>query len=262
MTHMLKILSWNILAENCIDFINPAEYYPDIPVASLKMSFRYPIIVQRIKEYNADIVMLQEMTPDIREKLIKDFKHVYDISPFARHKTGEKKPEWYGNLTMIRRAMFHEIKFKTAYIAESGTAFLISTMKYIMRDKGNAVQRLMSVNVHFDAYKERKRIAEASSLLKWLNKLESDWKIVISGDFNSDNVMLHKLFNSYKSVIKRGNAQSTYLCEDPMIDYIYIKGLRVIIGLIDNISAKKKRCMRHTIETYGSDHHPVIGIVI
>lgn len=259
---MLKILSWNILAENCIDFINPAEYYPDIPVNFLKMSFRYPIIVQRIKEYNADIVMLQEMTPDIRIKLINDFKHIYTISPFARHKTGEKKPEWYGNLTMIRHDMFHDIKFKVAYLAESGTASLISTMKYILRDKGNVEQRVMSVNIHFDAYKETKRIAEAKSLLNWLNKLDADWKVIISGDFNSDATQLHKLFAGYKSVIKRTEAKSTYLCEDPMIDYIYVKHMKVVIGIIDNISAKKKRCMRHTLKTYGSDHHPVIGLVI
>ncbi len=227
------------------------------------MSFRYPIIVQRIKEYNADVVMLQEMTPDIREKLIRDFKHVYVISPFARHKTGEKKPEWYGNLTMARRDIFHNVKFRVAYLAASGTASLITTMNYTVRNKKDPEQYLMTVNIHLDAYKESKRVAEAKSLLGWLHKQEPHWKVVISGDFNSDANVLHKLFGAHhKSVIKRVDSRSTYLCEDPMIDYIYLRNLKTLIGVIDNISAKKKKCMKHTIETYGSDHHPVIAVVI
>ncbi len=127
----IKVVSHNILAENCVDFKNPAEWYPGISPDTLRMSYRYPLITRRLLSYNADIILLQEMTYDIRDKIEADFPD-YNVMPFAKHDLGDKKSDHYGNLTLLRKNIFTNPKHKTQYIHKSGTAFSTTDCKYVL----------------------------------------------------------------------------------------------------------------------------------
>lgn len=256
----LKLVTWNILSESCIDFVNPAQYYSGIPIEDLKIKKRFPKIVKKIKEHDGDIVMLQEITPSVRLKLI-DALPKYKVLGFAKHSNGDRRVDWYGNTTLLKECIFNNVSHKTLYLNSSGTAYSITLCKHKLTGK-----ELLIMNVHYDAYDPKLRISETVSSIAFLKKFYKKRIIIIGGDFNTDEAKLHKKYNGYVSVIKPENAQSTYLCEAPMIDYIYVKGIKpankdisINNERIDNTTGSKKTCMRDTLQTYGSDHHPVVG---
>jgi len=71
---MIKIVSWNLLTDSAIEFENSEEFYYGISPKALRMENRYPKIVKNIKKLNADVFMLQEVSPQLYESLREDFK--------------------------------------------------------------------------------------------------------------------------------------------------------------------------------------------
>ena len=258
----ISVLSFNILAENCIDFVNPSEYYPNINPKDLLIVNRLPKIIKLLKKYMVDVVLLQEATHYVRNNLI-DLLPEYKVMTFSDHKDYDKKfpkNDQYGNLTLLKKGLFTGIKHYTKYLDKSGTAYDITTFKIKNKDKNVIV-----VNVHYDSESEKLRRSESNMLLKFLSPYMKDWIIIIGGDFNTDNYALHNKYNKFISAVDKKDASSTYLCEKPMIDYIYIRGLQVDKSFIENKAycsvgknnVGKSRCMKNTIKTLGSDHYPV-----
>ena len=255
---ILKIMTWNILDEGCIDFVNPTEYYFDIPVDNLLMKNRYPIINRWLKIYNSDVIMLQEATRDVCRRLIADFTD-YRVMPYTANEANTESA--YGNVTMLKKGVFRSIKHKKYKFKKSNAAFSVTTA--VRMSDG---VRFAFINIHLDAYKATTRAAEAQTVINLVRAWckGGSFCAVCAGDFNTDKVPVHKKFAAWTLTVDE--AKSTYLCEDPMLDYIYIKGcgkLNVLVrkGKIDNKAAGKKNCMRYTIDHYGSDHHPVIATV-
>lgn len=257
----IKIMTFNILAENCIDFVNPAEYYPHINPDELRMSHRLPKIVNKIKTHFADIVMLQEITYDVRAKLAKLLPE-YKLMPFAVTNLQDPRDIHYGQMTLLKKCAFSNIKHDIKFLNKSNTAYSITTCKLCPNRK------FIIINVHLDAYDGKIRRTESAAILKWLQPYMRDHIIVIGGDFNTDDEILHKKYTKFQPAVQKKDASSTYLCEKPMIDYIYVKGLSVKNGFIDDESyckngtcgiEKKPKCMKDTIKYTGSDHMPVIA---
>ena len=71
MSVKVKVLSWNILASEWIT----KEDYPDIKQAELFNSKkRIKTIIDKLKTYNSDIMLLQEVMPDAYKVINKSFK--------------------------------------------------------------------------------------------------------------------------------------------------------------------------------------------
>ena len=89
---------------------------------------------------------------------------------------------------------------------------------------------LLIINIHLNCDRSNKlRLAETNELLKFIKTKKSFNHIIVGGDFNTNSITMHKLYINYgfKSVIEKYQITGTYLCETPMIDYIYVKGFDV-----------------------------------
>jgi len=235
----MNITSFNILADVFIDFNNPEIYYPTIDKKMLKMKNRFNTLIKYIK---GDIIMLQEVTPYIRSKLISLFKTKYIVLPLSTHISNT---ETTGNLTLIKKNKFKTINYNTLYINDNAISITSTDDTDIY-------------NIHLNDISNEVRIKELKYIISTFNKTR---KIIIGGDFNSDNKKLHNLLKDFKMNIQ---PKSTYLCELPMIDYIYVYGFRKTIGFIHNTinTINSQNCYQNTIALYGSDHHPVYLNVI
>jgi endonuclease/exonuclease/phosphatase family metal-dependent hydrolase len=283
----LKIMSFNILAENCVDFVNPSEYYPYINPEELKMKNRLPGIVEQIKKHMADVVMLQEATEDVRLKLISMLPE-YIFMDLAINNKHEPKHLHWCNLTMLKRGIFHSIKHSVKHLNKTSyTAYSITSCKL-------GEVPVVVVNVHYDAEDYKMRRVEHDALLKFLHSMMKTHVIIIGGDFNTDDPTLHgKMDGKFQPAIQKKDASGTYLCEKAMIDHIYVRGLDVLRGHISNgalcgsgvcslrnkegtLDGKKQdgkkcnkqavektpKCMRKTISSVSSDHYPIIAETI
>ena len=225
------ITSFNILADVFIDFKNPEIYYPTIKKEMLKMKNRFNTLIKYIR---GDIIMLQEVTPYIRNKLVSIFNDKYVVLPLSIHISNIGNT---GNLTLIKRQKFKKISHNTIYVNNNAVSIV------------NA-DELDIYNIHLDDTSNVIRKKELKYIVSTFNKKR---KIIIGGDFNSNSKKLHQLLKDFKLNIP---PKSTYLCESPMIDYIYVYGFTKSVGYIHN-TIDTKKCYQKTISKYGSDHHPV-----
>ena len=227
----MKITSFNILADTFIDFDNPQKYYPNIDKKLLQMRNRFDKLIKYI---HGDIILLQEVTPWIRRRLYITFNEKYNILKLSEHKS---KTESSGNLTLIKKNIFNKINHKTIYL--NNNAFGVTTVD----------DDIDIYNIHLNDVSKKIRTKE----LKFIKSTFNKNKIIIGGDFNSDDSNLHNILNKFEFNIKK---KSTYLCEKPMIDYIYSYGFDNSNGYIDN-TITGKNCYTDTLKKYGSDHHPI-----
>jgi endonuclease/exonuclease/phosphatase family metal-dependent hydrolase len=232
------ITSFNILAdafvENKKSFLD--RWYPTLEYNELMMKNRFNTLIKYIK---GDIIMLQEVTPHIRKKLYDIFKLKYIIMPLFCHKSKKEKT---GNLTMLKTNLFKTPKQKTIYIGKNcvGITETESTDIY---------------NIHLDCDSSVKRKNELTKIISTFNKNK---QIIIGGDFNSDEKELHNLLKSQNFKINCPIKKGTYLCEKPMIDYVYVYGfLNPITKIHNTISPIDSKGYKKTIKKYGSDHHPI-----
>jgi hypothetical protein len=237
------IKSFNILADTFVTnnktFLN--RWYPTLEYDELMMRNRFNALIKYIK---GDIIMLQEVTPHIRNKLYKLYKSKYDVLPLSCHKTPKNIT---GNLTMIKKNICNSKPIsQTIYINDNAIGL-------------TKTENIDIYNIHLDCSSSIKRKKELKQIISTFNK---DKKIIIGGDFNSDNKELHDLLIKEDFKINFPFKKGTYLCETPMIDYIYVYGFLNPIGHINNTitinkSNSKSNPYRKTIKKYGSDHHPV-----
>ena len=231
----MYITSFNILADVFVkpdkDFLN--KWYPTLDYKDLKMKNRFHTLIKYIK---GDIILLQEVTPYIRRKLITIFGDDYIILPLSTHKTDKNIT---GNLTIIRKKILPKITHKTFYVNDIAIGLSQS-------------DNIDIYNIHLHDTSNTKR---KNQLQKIISTFDINKKIIIGGDFNSNDKELHgmlKKLNFKMNVVKKG----TYLCEQPMIDYIYCYGFSEMVGYIDN-TVSNINCYINTIKKYGSDHHPI-----
>jgi endonuclease/exonuclease/phosphatase (EEP) superfamily protein YafD len=227
------VTTFNILADAFIEsdknFLN--KWYPTINKHDLKMENRFNTLIKYI---NGDIILLQEVTPLIRNKIYDMFNLKYIILPLSIHKS---KTEITGNLTLIKKNIFTNIVHNTIYINDKAVSI-------------TSVDNIDIYNIHLDDTFRKNRLKELKLIKSTFN---INKKIIIGGDFNGNEKLLHLLLKDFKLNIEK---KGTYLCESPMIDYIYAYGFKNVKGFVDNI-INKNTCYYNTIKKYGSDHYPV-----
>ena len=252
-TYKFKILSFNILAEQFIDYSNPSEYYPEIPVEDLKEENRLPKIFAFLQKNDPDIMLLQEVNPKTFKMIKVNLKHSHIVLPLAKHLTKESLApgNMYGNVIAVRKGIFDKLSYKTINVENIGTAFAI-VYGSIKNSKKNA----LIINVHLDADEksENTRIEEVTQLMGMIKSMLKNNLVIISGDFNTSSKKIHKKFKSLTPVIDQDQQTGTYLNESNMIDWIYIKNANILKGKI----LKPAVAVNATpLKKYGSDHYPV-----
>lgn len=254
-TDKLKILSFNILAEQFIDYSNPSEYYPKVPVETLKEENRLPKIFSFLQKNDPDIMLLQEVNSKTLKMLRVNLKSSHLLMPLAKHLTAEalEPGNMYGNLIAVRRGLFRKLSYRTVNVPKLGTAFAILTCELI-----SSRQKMLIINVHLDADEETedKRIIEVSELMGMIKYMLKDHVVIITGDFNTNSPKTHKKFKSLNPVIDPDNPVGTYLNDSPMIDWIYIKNAKIVSGKVMKPAVAANAT---PLKKFGSDHYPVVA---
>lgn len=245
----LKVLSFNILAEQFIDYSDLSVDYPGIPVDVLKEKNRLPKMFAYLKSVNADLMLLQEVNPKVLAMIEAKFSDEYFIYPLATHRGDEPvaRKDLYGNLTLFRKSVGQK-GVQTVYrVPKLGTAFALA-------DTVVCGNKTLFVNIHLDSDKEEtKRRLEIKHLIKLLDKYP-EHSIIMSGDFNTSNATTHKSFAKFKPAVKE--PVGSYLNDDPMIDWIYVKNVILVSGKV----LKPARANSATpLKKFGSDHYPVVA---
>ncbi len=246
----LKVLSFNILAEQFIDYKDLSVDYPGIPPEVLNETNRLPKMFAFLAASSPDIMLLQEVNFRVLKQIKANLEKKYVIYSLAMHKTDEaiQKGNAYGNLILIKKGIASIGSQKVYRVDKLGTAFAFLDVTI----SGN---KTLIVNIHLDSdVEETKRRVEIKHLLTLLKPYMQDYSVIISGDFNTSNVTTHKRFAKFKPAVV--DHQGTYLNDDPMIDWIYLRNVILLGGKV----LKPKRANSATpLKKYGSDHYPVIA---
>ena len=255
----MKIISFNILSEQYIDKSSYVNEYKGIPPEYINRNYRIKQIIKVLKKYKADLMLLQEVDIDIRKILIKEFP-MYKVCPLVLYIPGDDKK--VGEVIIIKKKIVTNIKHTQRIFKSTKVGYSTVTCKIpatVTTDKS----KLLIINIHLNSNKRHTyRLQETTELVKFIQSRPADEKIIMGGDFNTDFEDIHKLYLDLGLVssVKNKDSTSTYLCEKPMIDYIYIKGFKVKSGKIVHTN-DTKNCRINIFKNYGSDHNPVIAKV-
>ncbi len=247
----IKILSFNILAEQFIDYNDLSADYYGISSTVLREKNRLPKMMAFLKAVNADILLLQEVNFKVLKKIKNTLSNSYTIYPLALHKTTEAlmPGNSYGNLIIVKKDIGTTGKQVVHRVPKIGTAFAFLEIKI----NGSKV---LIVNVHLNSDPEETiRRKEIAILLKLIKPYLGD-TIIMTGDFNTSDKKTHGNFSAFQSAISEH--KGTYLNDEPMIDWIYVRNADLIKGSV----LKPKRAGPETpLKKYGSDHYPVIAVI-
>jgi endonuclease/exonuclease/phosphatase family metal-dependent hydrolase len=279
---MIKIISFNILSEQCIDNSSYKNEYKNIKKSSINLNIRIPIIINKLKNYNADIMLLQEVDVKTKKKLILSFPN-YKISSISKYNnvilSDNIKIDKYlynttfGVLVLLRKKLFSNIYFYNKIFKYNKIGFIIVKC-FIKKFK----LPLLIFNIHLTDNGELNRINQINELIQYIKYYQKYYSsgIILGGDFNSNNKKLHNKIKETKlvSVINKNigtdsnfiqeystpknNREGTYLCDKNIIDYIYVYGNFFIYNsyVDNNINCDK------IMYEFGSDHFPVISNII
>ena len=233
----MKVLSWNILANEYIK----KQYYPQVKEELLIREERFKLISNKLKEINADIILLQEVMSAEYKNLKELLSHKYFISKLIPIQWKGYPEGESGNITMIKKSKFTSIKQKENYI----------TCKH-RQDK------FYIVNIHLDDSSQNRRETQISDILSKVNDKE---RVIIGGDCNEE----YKKSSGIYKLLEDNNfnisiTDFTYFIEKQMkIDNIFFKGLELKDSLVNNICGHRTISnINCQLEKYGSDHFPVI----
>ena len=247
----LSCMTWNILASvfvDCTDY-NMKNCKP------LKTKVRREKIMKNIVGYNADVVMLQEVTI-LEYNNLKSQLTQYRVLPLAAHKKkwahdveGNKIME-NGNCILLKKGMFKNIVSKKLQLNEDGV--MASICHCTFKNKP-----LVIVSMHLDDLKRSVRNIQLKKLLTTLKATTTEG-IMMGGDFNEkvtyiSNKMLIR--QGYESVMQE-IVPTYYDTMEYNIDNIYLKRMKLISTYIPRYKNGKD-----IIKKIGSDHSMIYAVV-
>lgn len=255
----MKIITFNILSEQYIDKSSYVKEYKGIPSEYIDRNYRIKQMIKVLKKYKADLMLLQEVDIDIRKILIKEFP-MYKVCPLVLYVPSADKKA--GEVIIIKKGLGTNIKHVQKIFKSTKVGYSTVTCN-LPKTATNDKSKLLIVNLHLNSNKlHTYRLQETAEMVKFIQSRPVDEKIIIGGDFNTDFSDMHKLYIDLGlvSAVKNKDSMGTYLCEKPMIDYIYVKGFKVKMGKVDHTN-NTKTCRVKIFKNYGSDHNPVIAKV-
>ena len=260
MSSKVKIVSWNILASEWIT----KKDYPDIKNTELFNSKkRITTIIDKLKNYNADMILLQEVMPDeykIIQKYFKDEYHITEIQPIKwSYKNNENVKSKSGNITIIRKSKYTLLQLDT----DTDTNLVSNLMQFCMviQCKHIETNKVITLyNIHLDDLSSVKRNKQMKHILDFDKEINKNNKAcIIAGDFNQVYRVNSKLYNLPKFTVH--NFCNTYYIEKNInIDNILTRGFKEDKALANctNLSNDTEDIFKKI----GSDHIPVIVNIV
>lgn len=240
----MKILSWNILANEWID----KKDYPMLREKLLERGDRFKKIIKHIIDICPDVMLLQEVMKSEYKYFVEIFRNKYFVTPITTiNWTGYPKGE-SGNVTMIRSDKIHDIKF-----------YNIDSMNFVKCRKES--DKILLINIHLDDQSKDKRILQIKKILKIT---KSHKNVIIGGDFNEPYNKTKKLYKALSNNDFNPSVfETTYFIEKQMIiDNIFYKGFKLKNSEVNNqCGIRSSKGINCQLEKYGSDHFPVTAIL-
>jgi len=237
----MKILSWNILAEEWIK----SSYYTKINKHILFNRFeRFQRILGILQNSKADIILLQEVMPSEYEMLKYHFHINYIISPLAliqwknQDENEDVNKGTSGNMTLLSRnqKQFQDIKH---YTFDFGL--------YI------ELEEIGICNIHLDDLSKQKRIIQIKMLEEILYRKH---KVILGGDFNEDYQENSFIYNVNEFIVHNKECSTYYIDKKMNIDNIMTRGF--FEEDKEKQYFKYPSSMQEGMLEYGSDHLPII----
>lgn len=262
MTSKVKVVSWNILASEWITKNN----YPDINKTILfNHKQRIKTIIHKLKNYNSDIILLQEVMPDEYKVIQKHFKDEYNITPIKPIKwsyknTNTNKNE-SGNVILMRKTNYNNIKIYDMDFCEFCDFCSIAQCNHIETNK------LITIyNIHLDDMSSTKRNNQIKKLLEFDNEINKSHNSstpspsIIGGDFNQNYNATSKLYSIPKFIVH--NLCNTYYLDKKKIniDNILTKGFK--IDKTDSKCVKLEDDNEDIFKKIGSDHISIVAKIL
>ena len=249
MISKVKVVSWNILASEWITKNN----YPDITTKILfNHKQRIKTIIEKLKNYNSDIILLQEVMPDEYKVIQKHFKDEYIITPIKPIKWSYKNTNSHknesGNVILLHKTKYNNIKTYDMDFCEFCDFCSIAQCNHIETNK------LITIyNIHLDDISSTKRNNQIKKLLEVDNEInKSHSPSIISGDFNQNYNVTSKLYSIPKFIVH--NLCNTYYLDKKKIniDNILTRGFK--IDKTDSKCVKLEDDNEDIFKKIGSDH--------
>jgi endonuclease/exonuclease/phosphatase family metal-dependent hydrolase len=236
----LKILSWNILAD---EFIKK-RYYPMIPTdVLLNRKKRQEQMIMTLAHIDTDIMLLQEVMQSEYNALARVFHKTHHLIR-GKYIKWQNKQSYSGNVILLRKTLF-------------APPLIVIDLKFGVGVECRYREKpLFIFNIHLDDISHQERMKQANELL--LSHPVST-AMIIGGDFNENYQATSELYERFKSTgLKVYNKKPSYFIERKMcIDNILIKGLTMkhsTAHVLDDFQGDRIK----QFITYGADHLPVI----
>ena len=220
-----SVATYNILADA---YIKPV-YFPNCSPASLNLTLRHPLLVQRIIGLNADAVCLQEVEQSTFEYLTKKLSPIGYRGKWAKKSQG--KPD--GCAVFIKAPWAISDSHILHYTDGSATRVPSGHVALFVTAKHGDTSFLV-VATHFKWFDEQtpreQRYGEtqAAELLKALS--EQTLPTLVCGDFNVDprsgildNFRAHGFLDAHSDQVMTFNQD----CQPRKIDFIMYRGPHV-----------------------------------
>ena len=238
----MKILSWNILADEFIE----KRYYPMIPPAILLNRVqRQTQIMHLLTQLDMDVLLLQEVMPLEYNTLLQTFQKTHHIIR-GKNITWQNKQSHSANVTVLRKTLF-------ARPVSLPLAFGLGVQCVYQH------RPLVLFNIHLDDLSPGQRQKQVTELLP---SIASHPRVIVGGDFNENYKAsapseLYQRFQTTVEGLRILNKDPSYYIERKMcIDNILIKGVALKHRQAYVLDAFNGDRVKQFI-TYGSDHLPI-----
>jgi endonuclease/exonuclease/phosphatase family metal-dependent hydrolase len=155
-----------------------------------RWDLRKELVVQTIRQYNPDLLGLQEVFPMQEEYLRENFP---EYSYYGRSRLVDPK-EGEACSVMFRKERFEPMEQATFWLSETpeepGSKSWDSSLPRIanmisLQDKQAGGKKLVLINTHFDHRGKVAREEAAQIIRRRVTELKKGTPVVITGDFNS-----------------------------------------------------------------------------
>lgn len=261
----MRLVSFNILSDDYVDFQDQKflrRYYNNMPPERLQWSHRKARVIAKMRELKADIFLLQEVMVEARTSFQRHFSDYY-IGPLAQHEFQLDGINFNrtGNLILVRKSLCRQPP--TFWSVPIGLGYCVAVAQLTWRKPHGPCRQAAIFSVHL--IDTPQKVQQVGRLLALVDQFPACDEIV-GGDFNTKARRIHaRLEHRFYSSVRVDQADrhyGTYLCERPMIDYIYTS-LPAYHSHIDNgpVNSDRQTCFVRTLDEVGSDHYPVIAEV-
>jgi len=243
----ISILSNNILAPQWADCTD----YDLNHCGILATKIRREKIIKNINKYNAEIVILQEVSLEEYNEFKTRLKQ-YQLLPLAAHirkwahDEDGNKIMTNGNCILLKKKMFKKIKSKKLQLSKDGM------MASICECEINNTP-LIIVSAHLDDLKRSVRKTQLKNLMSKLATKDETTSVVIGADFNESIKYVNKFFKKYgyESAMKK-IVPTYYDTKKYDLDNIYFKNLKWV-----NTQIPQFKDAKDILKTIGTDHASV-----